>query len=310
MSVTGTAADTSDASATDENFVKIYQSILDSTVFQEPAATKLVWLVMLIKADANGKLICSIPGLARICGVSIAEVEAALATFRRPDPYSRTKDHDGTRIADIDGGWLILNSRKYRDKRTQRQAYQARWAATKRTQAPVVEAVDTCRHKSNVDTEVEVEGEERSISSSSAAPEPDPHAPFDASEESPSSEPRAPAARDGGDKTRADVAEVFACWQTVHAKQRSKLESKRAARIKARLREGFTVGQLCQAIRGALKDPFLTGADPKASRAFDGIETILRDAAQVERLIALEEGGGKRGPKPPPDLSSEEAWLK
>jgi hypothetical protein len=91
------------------------------------------------------------------------------------------------------------------------------------------------------------------------------------------------------DATQA-VKDVFDCWQAELCKGRSKLDAKRASRIKARLREGFTVEQLKQAIRGAKKDSFLMGKHPKAGRAFDGIETILRDASQVERLIALENG--------------------
>lgn len=101
------------------------------------------------------------------------------------------------------------------------------------------------------------------------------------------------------------VKTVFECWQAEHGKQRSKLDVKRAGRIKARLREGFTVEQLCQAIRGAKKDEFLMGQHPRASRAFDGIESILRDLPQVERLIELHEGATGR----PPGESVEEKWL-
>jgi hypothetical protein len=88
------------------------------------------------------------------------------------------------------------------------------------------------------------------------------------------------------------VTEVFQNWQAEHGKQRSKLDAKRRARIRARLAEGFSVEQLCKAIRGAKRDSFLMGQDPKSPRVFDGLETILRDAAQVERLIALAEGKG------------------
>jgi hypothetical protein len=37
----------------------------------------------------------------------------ALDTFLSPDPASRTKDHEGRRIEEIDGGWLILNGSKF-----------------------------------------------------------------------------------------------------------------------------------------------------------------------------------------------------
>ncbi|MBK0432725.1 phage replication protein, partial [Klebsiella pneumoniae] len=57
-------------------------------------------------------------------------------------------------------------------------------------------------------------------------------------------------------------------------------------RIKARLAEGFTADELCRAISGAKGDPWLMGKNPSKKR-YDGVETILRDAAQVERLRDL-----------------------
>jgi hypothetical protein len=32
-----------------------------------------------------------------------------------PDPHSRTPEHEGRRVAKVEGGWLILNHKKYRD---------------------------------------------------------------------------------------------------------------------------------------------------------------------------------------------------
>lgn len=41
--------------------------------------------------------------------------------------------------------------------------------------------------------------------------------------------------------------------------------------------------ELCRAITGAKGDPWLMGKNPSRKR-YDGIETLLRDAAQVEKL--------------------------
>lgn len=95
-------------------YTKLFQSILDSTVWQEPLAVKVVWITMLAMTDRQGRVSASVPGLARRAGVSLQECELALEKFRSPDPYSRTQDHEGKRIADIDGGWLLLNHEKYR----------------------------------------------------------------------------------------------------------------------------------------------------------------------------------------------------
>ena len=69
---------------------------------------------MLAMADKKGKVDGSVPGLARRAGVELGECEAALARLRAPDAYSRTKEHEGRRIEDVDGGWMLLNHGKYR----------------------------------------------------------------------------------------------------------------------------------------------------------------------------------------------------
>lgn len=82
------------------------------------------------------------------------------------------------------------------------------------------------------------------------------------------------------------VTQVFEFWRENTGHGRSVLDRKRAARIAARLREGFTAERLCAAIANRRNDPFLMGAND-TGRVFDGIETLLRDAAQVERLEKL-----------------------
>jgi len=57
----------------------------------------------------------SIPGLARLAGVSVEDCEQALNMFKQPDIYSRSQEHEGRRIQDIEGGWLLLNYGKYRE---------------------------------------------------------------------------------------------------------------------------------------------------------------------------------------------------
>ncbi len=89
------------------------------------------------------------------------------------------------------------------------------------------------------------------------------------------------------DEPQADpVRQVFSHWQTEHHHLSAKLDDKRRKRIKARLAEGFTADELCRAISGAKGDSWLMGKNPSKKR-YDGIDTLLRDAAQVERLRDL-----------------------
>lgn len=110
-------------------FAKIFASMLRSTVWVgQPRHRKLVWITLLMLADAEGNVWASVPGLARDAEVTNDEVEDALEHFRQPDKHSRTKDHDGIRIVDIDGGWHILNHHKYREIQSTKQQNDAKRA--------------------------------------------------------------------------------------------------------------------------------------------------------------------------------------
>jgi hypothetical protein len=70
---------------------------------------------MMALADKDGIVDASVPGLADVARVTVDECRSAREDLRAPDPDSRTKDFEGRRIRDVDGGWLLLNHRKYRD---------------------------------------------------------------------------------------------------------------------------------------------------------------------------------------------------
>ena len=99
-----------------DNWSPLFGNILTSTIWQEPDATRIVWVAMLAMKDANGKVSASVPGLAHVARVSIEDTRKALKTLESPDPESRTKEHEGRRIEKVDGGWIILNHFKHREK--------------------------------------------------------------------------------------------------------------------------------------------------------------------------------------------------
>lgn len=113
-------------------YVKLFGSILNSSVWQETHATRLVWITLLLLADEDGFVKSSVGGLAHQARVNRDEAEAALATFQSPDPDSQTSDHDGRRIERVEGGWMVLNYGKYRETRTRKQVTAANRQARKR----------------------------------------------------------------------------------------------------------------------------------------------------------------------------------
>lgn len=96
------------------SFVKLFTTITDSSVWDLPDGVRVIWITLLAMANSRGNVHAAIPGVANRARKTIAEVEEALRIFSAPDPYSRTKDHEGRRIAEIDGGWCILNYAKHR----------------------------------------------------------------------------------------------------------------------------------------------------------------------------------------------------
>lgn len=96
-------------------YTKLFQTIVTSSLWSEDSKICKVWVTLLAMTDRNGEVLATIPGLARICALSIPEVEAAIQKFESEDAYSRTPDDGGRRIQAIEGGWLILNYAKYRD---------------------------------------------------------------------------------------------------------------------------------------------------------------------------------------------------
>lgn len=81
---------------------------------------------------------------------------------------------------------------------------------------------------------------------------------------------------------------VFAYWAARLHHPNALLDKKRDYRIRARLRESRgDWGLLLYAVDGALTDDWIMGREDRSPRAYDGIETIFRDRAQVERLAEL-----------------------
>jgi hypothetical protein len=97
-------------------YTKLFASLIGSTVWREPDHVRLVWITMLALKNRHHVVEASIPGLADFAKVPLDKCVEALEILKAPDAYSRTKENEGRRIQEIDGGWFILNGEKYREK--------------------------------------------------------------------------------------------------------------------------------------------------------------------------------------------------
>jgi hypothetical protein len=103
-------------------YVKLFGSLLVSSLMGEELPVRWTFVVMLTMADRDGIVEASLPGLAHIARLTIEECSGALKVLEAPDPHSRSKAHDGRRIEAIEGGWRVINYEVYRDKSTPEEA--------------------------------------------------------------------------------------------------------------------------------------------------------------------------------------------
>jgi hypothetical protein len=65
-------------------FTKLFNSILSSTVWREPLATKVVWITMLALADRDGIVEAALPGLAHLAGVDVDQATGEVVGINPP----------------------------------------------------------------------------------------------------------------------------------------------------------------------------------------------------------------------------------
>jgi len=123
-------------------YTKLHSSILTSTIWRESPVVCKVWVTMLALSNQDGVVEASVPGLADMARVGVADVEEALAKFQSPDAYSRSPENEGRRIEPVEGGWRILNCEKYRfklsleDRRERDRIRKQRWREQQRNGCP------------------------------------------------------------------------------------------------------------------------------------------------------------------------------
>jgi len=112
--------------------VKLFSGIVQSTVWREDLHVKVVWITLLALCDSRGNVSTSVPGLATSAGVSLDQCVEALERLMAPDKWSRTQEHEGRRIEEIDGGYRVLNYLKYRQMRDEEKRNDQTREATRR----------------------------------------------------------------------------------------------------------------------------------------------------------------------------------
>jgi hypothetical protein len=94
---------------------KLFTKILDSSIWLEDDATRLVWLTLIAVMDEDGFCqFASVPNVAHRARVSVEAAQKALSCLESPDPNSSDPANEGRRLERVPGGWVVLNAEKHR----------------------------------------------------------------------------------------------------------------------------------------------------------------------------------------------------
>lgn len=97
------------------------------------------------------------PGLAHLASVQLQDAYSALDRLGSPEPESRSQDHEGRRMIRIDGGYLVLNYAKYRDKDHTTAERSRRYRASRASRVTSSRHGVTGRDVTQVEAEVEAD---------------------------------------------------------------------------------------------------------------------------------------------------------
>jgi hypothetical protein len=89
----------------------------------------------------------------------------------------------------------------------------------------------------------------------------------------------------------ASADHVFVCWKETMDHPKARLDAKRRVLINKRLADGYSVDDLCIAIRGCRESDWHMGKNDRNTR-YDDITLICRDAAHVDKFLEIAQGEG------------------
>lgn len=114
----------------------IVDSVVDSSLWTEPYYVRVLFVTLLALKDKNFMVHRSAFSIAQRAHMTEKEVLDGLKILSSPDKKRmEPQPFEGRRIEARDGGWFIINGKKYRDliQQESRREYQAKWQREKRS---------------------------------------------------------------------------------------------------------------------------------------------------------------------------------
>lgn len=91
-----------------------------------------------------------------------------------------------------------------------------------------------------------------------------------------------------------DVSRIFSYWQSTLDHPTAKLTTERRRKVEARLKEGYSVEQIIQAIDGCAASPFHRGQND-TGQVWDDLELICRNGSKLEGFLKRKGGSNGNG---------------
>ena len=154
---------------------KLFSKIVDSSIWMEPDHVRLIWMMFIAIMDEDGFVnLASIKNVAHRAVVDVERAADAIHVLESPDPESSNPANEGRRLTRVPGGWIVNNSKEYRDivkREHQKELNRERVRRHRKCNA----AVMTCNENvtpSDTEAEAEAEAEKTEVIVSDDPPAP------------------------------------------------------------------------------------------------------------------------------------------
>jgi hypothetical protein len=95
---------------------RLFTKILDSSIWLEADATRLVWITLLAAMDEDGfAAFSSVENLSRRANIPLDDTKRAVTILESPDKFNNDDEFEGRRIERIENGWMVLKAPVYRN---------------------------------------------------------------------------------------------------------------------------------------------------------------------------------------------------
>lgn len=266
-------------------YVKIFDSIIKSSIWDTDPETRITWITCLLLCDLNGNFTATRRYIAREANLPLDRVEAALDVLLNPDTDSTTPDDEGRRL-DYCGNntWHVVNYAKYNEiakaetvreqtrKRVKLFSDRKKQASVSLTQTNA-ELTRPNAELTPITAPVAVTTTVTPVATVIGSKDPREVEPVEKPEKKKSIQP--------------EVQATFEFWTQVMEKPGAKLSPKRKARIEWALKE-YGNDRARKAIIGCASSAFHMGENEQGKR-FDDLELIFRNSEKFESFEALGE---------------------